>query len=170
MHYVILVLATLLRLIPHPYNVTPIASIGLFAGTWCDKRIAWLIPLIPLFIGDAISGFYNPLIMAFVYLGIALSAVIGRWMLATRRSFTRFGSAVFINALIFYLLTNFPVWLVYYPNTLAGLAECYIKGIPYFGYSLVGDSLFTTLIFGLHYLAMQASQRHGSEVSHQRQA
>ena len=148
MHYFILVLASLLRLLPHPFNVTPIGSIGLFAGSRCDRRIAWLIPLIPLFIGDAITGFYNPLIMMFVYAGIALSAVVGRALLAKKRSLTRFGSAVFINALIFYLVSNFPVWIVYYPDTLAGLVDCYIKAIPYFGYSLVGDSVFVTLIFG----------------------
>lgn len=154
MHYAILILATLLRLIPHPYNVTPIASIGLFAGTWCDKRIAWLIPLIPLFISDAIGGFYNPFVMMFVYAGIALSAVVGRLLLARKRTFTRFGSAIFINAMIFYLVSNFPIWIVYYPNTMAGLVDCYVKAIPYFGYSLVGDSVFVILIFGLHYLAM----------------
>ena len=87
MHYLVLVLATLLRLIPHPWNVTPIGSIGLFAGTWCKPSIAWLIPLIPLFIGDAITGFYNPAIMIFVYAGIAVSAVIGRWLLAKKRTF-----------------------------------------------------------------------------------
>ena len=97
--------------------------------------------------------------MAFVYAGFALSAVIGRLLLARKRTFTRFGSAVFINALIFYLVSNFPVWIVYYPNTMAGLVDCYVKGIPYFGYSLVGDSVFTVLIFGLHYLTMQYSEK-----------
>jgi len=159
MHYLILLLAALLRLIPHPYNITPIGSIGLFAGTWCDKRIAWLIPLIPLFIGDAITGFYNPLIMVFVYAGFALSAVVGRLLLSQKRTFTRFGSAVFLGSLIFYLLSNFPVWIVYYPNTLAGLIECYVMAIPYFGNSLVGNSMFTLLIFGLHYLALQYGKR-----------
>ena len=155
MHYFILILVALLRIIPHPFNVTPIGALGLFAGTWCDKRIAWLIPLIPLFISDAVGGFYSPLVMAFVYAGFALSAVIGRLLLARKRSLTRFGSAIFINALIFYLVSNFPIWLIYYPNTLAGLVECYVMGIPYFGYSLVGDTVFVVLIFGLHHLAME---------------
>lgn len=155
MHYVILVLAALLRLIPHPVNVTPIGSIGLFSGTWCDKRIAWAIPLIPLFLGDAVTGFYHPLIMLFVYAGIAISALIGRLLLAKKRTFTRFGAAIFINAMVFYLLSNFPVWVVYYPNTLAGLAECYFKAIPYLGYSLIGDSVFVSLLFGMHHVALR---------------
>ena len=135
MHYIFLVLAALLRLLPHPWNVTPIGSIGLFAGTWCDRRIAWLMPLVPLFIGDAITGFYDPLIMVFVYAGFAVSALVGRWLLAPKRNLLRFSSAVTINAVIFYLMSNFPVWLVYYPNTLAGLIECYVLGLPYLWHS-----------------------------------
>ncbi len=156
MHYVFLTLAALLRLIPHPWNITPIASIGLFAGTWCDRRIAWLIPLIPLLIGDLISGLYNPLIMIFVYTGIALSAVVGRLFLANKRNISRFAGAISVNALIFYLMSNFPVWWVYYPRSIAGLVECYVNAIPYLGYSLLGDSLFVTLIFGTHYMAKKS--------------
>jgi len=156
MHYIFLILATLLRLIPHPYNITPIASIGLFAGTWCDRRIAWLMPLIPLLIGDLITGLYNPLVMFFVYSGIALSAIVGRLFLARKRNFTRFAGAISVNVLLFYLLSNFPVWWVFYPHSFAGLIECYIKGIPYMGYSLLGDSLFVALIFGTHYLAQKS--------------
>ena len=159
MHYIFLVLAALLRLIPHPWNITPIGSIGLFAGTWCDRRIAWLIPLIPLFIGDAITGFYHPLIMVFVYVGFAISAVIGRVLLSQRRTLLRFGSAVTLNAVIFYLLSNFPVWLVYYPNTVAGLVECYVKGLPYLSYSMAGDAMFVSLIFGAHHLAQKYAPR-----------
>jgi len=155
MHYVFLTLAALLRLVPHPWNITPIASIGLFAGSWCDRRVAWLMPLIPLLIGDLITGLYDPLIMLFVYAGIGLSAVVGRLFLSRKRNILRFAGAISVNALIFYLLSNFPVWWVYYPHSITGLLECYIKAIPYLGYSVMGDSLFVTLIFGTHYLAQK---------------
>lgn len=155
MHYLFLILAALLRLIPHPWNITPIPSIGLFAGTWCDRRIAWMMPIIPLLIGDLITGGYNPLIMVFVYTGIALSAVIGRLFLSRKRTFTRFAGAITANALIFYTLSNFPVWWAYYDHSVAGLVECYIMAIPFLGYSLLGDSIFVILIFGTHYLAQK---------------
>ena len=155
MHYIFLTLAALLRLVPHAWNITPIASIGLFAGSYCDRRIAWLMPVIPLLIGDLISGFYNPLIMIFVYTGIALSAFVGRWFLQSKRNLSRFAGAISVNAILFYLLSNFPVWWVYYEHSAAGLLECYIKAIPYLGYSLLGDSLFVALIFGTHHLAQK---------------
>jgi hypothetical protein len=50
------------------------------------------------------------------------------------------------------------VWLVYYPSTAAGLAECYIKGLPYLGTMLVGDAVFVTLLFGLHHLAQKFTE------------
>lgn len=161
MQYVFLVLAALLRLVPHPWNVTPIGAIGLFAGTWCDRRIAWLMPLVPLFIGDAVRGFYDPFIMVFVYAGFALSAFIGRWLLSRKRSVMRFGGAIGINAVAFYVVSNVPVWLTYYPRSLAGLAECYLKGLPYLGNMLVGDAVFVLLIFGTHHLARRALARDG---------
>jgi len=157
MQYIFLVLAALLRLIPHPYNITPIPAIGLFAGSWCDRRIAWLMPLIPLLIGDLVTGGYNPLVMIFVYTGIAASALVGRLFLLHKRSFTRFAGAITVNALVFYLLSNFPVWWVYYQHSITGLVECYVKGIPFLGYSMLGDSLFVTLIFGTHHLAQRFS-------------
>lgn len=153
MHYLLITVAVLLRWLPHPWSVTPIGSIGLFAGAWCPPRFAWVFPLIPLAIGDAITGFYDWRIMVFVYAGVALSALWGRLFLAKRRSALRFGGAITVNAVVFYLLSNFPVWLVYYPNTLAGLAECYFKGLPFLRNQLIGDTVFVTLIFGAHWLA-----------------
>lgn len=155
MHYVVLVLAGLIRLIPHPWNFTPIGSIGLFAGTWCNPKIAWLVPLIPLFIGDMITGFYDPFIMVFVYAGFALSAVIGRLFLARKRTALRFGGAITVNAIVFYLVSNFPVWLTYYPRTAAGLVECYVKGLPYMGNMVLGDTVFVAILFGLYFLALK---------------
>ena len=155
MHYVILILAGLIRLIPHPWNFTPIGSIGLFAGTWCSPKIAWAIPLIPLFVGDLIGGFYDPFIMVFVYAGFALSAVIGRLFLARKRTALRFGGAVTVNAVVFYLVSNFPVWLTYYPRNVAGLIECYVMGLPYLGNMVLGDAVFVAILFGLQFGAMK---------------
>ncbi len=153
MKWIFLFLVAALRWVPHPWNVTPIGAVGLFAGAHCDRRVAWLMPLIPLAIGDALMGGYHPLVMVFVYAGFALSAVFGRLFLAEKRSALRFGGAITVNAIVFYLLSNFPVWLVYYPNTLAGLVECYAMGLPFLWKMMVGDALFVTLIFGGHWLA-----------------
>ena len=61
MNYLLLVLVGLARFVPHAMNVTPIGATALFAGATCPPRIAWLVPLIPLFLGDALIGFYDPI-------------------------------------------------------------------------------------------------------------
>jgi hypothetical protein len=55
--------------------------------------------------------------------------------------------------------------MVYYPNTFAGLIECYVNAIPYFASSMIGDCLFVILIFGVHYLALQFSRDEGVTVA-----
>jgi len=53
------------RLVPHPWNVTPIGAMALFGGAhFADKRLAVLIPLGALLIGDFVTGFH--ILMPFV--------------------------------------------------------------------------------------------------------
>jgi hypothetical protein len=35
-----------------------------------------------------------------------------------------------------------------YPRTAAGLMTCYDAGLPFFRHGVVGDLLFTTIMFG----------------------
>ncbi len=48
---------------------------------------------------------------------------------------------------MFFLLTNGAVWLMggWYPLTLAGLAECYLAGLPFYRWTILGDLFFTTI-------------------------
>jgi hypothetical protein len=39
-----------------------------------------------------------------------------------------------------------------YPPTLAGLAECYLNGLPYLGQAALADGAFCFVLFGLHAL------------------
>ena len=57
--------------------------------------------------------------------------------------------AVALNAGLFFLISNFGVWLEgFYPQTFAGLIECYVAGLPFLGYSLLGDSFYSIILFG----------------------
>jgi hypothetical protein len=53
------------------------------------------------------------------------------------------------------LITNFAVWwlLNSYPKTAAGLAACYLAGLPLFSNTLAGDAFYSTLFFGAFALA-----------------
>lgn len=144
-------LATILHLIPHPFGVSTIGATALYAGAYGNKRTAWLIPMIPLSIGVAISGWYDPVVMAFVFGGFSLSTIAGRWFLSKMRNYKRFGLAVLVGAGIFYLVSNFAMWWVgFYPRTAVGLVQCYINGLPFFGQAMLADAAYCFGLFGLH--------------------
>ena len=73
----------------------------------------------------------------------------------SRRSFWRVGAAALASSVLFYVVTNFGMWLFsgIYPRTLGGLEACYIAAIPYFGNTLVSDALYSAIFFGIFALA-----------------
>ena len=168
MTWVLILFAALCRALPHPFNVTPVGAIGLFAGANLPRRIAWAVPLVALLAGDLFLGFYDPVVMVSVYLGMALAAPIGRVLLKKekRKSLPRFVGAVAGASLTFFFVSNFGVWLASghggYPRTLAGLLECYAMGVPFFWRTLLGDGLYTVVLFGLQALvALREGEKKG---------
>ncbi|HEV3419353.1 MAG TPA: DUF6580 family putative transport protein, partial [Candidatus Acidoferrum sp.] len=50
---VMIVLAAVVRIMPHPWNFTPIGAMAIFSGSmFRDRRLAFLFPLAALFAGD----------------------------------------------------------------------------------------------------------------------
>jgi hypothetical protein len=148
-------LAALSRLLPHPPNVTPIAAMALIAGAYFrDRRIAFLLPIAAMFLSDLALGFviYGTAMLKFqlvVYFCMLIAVAIGR-LIRNHKSVLAIGSAIFGNAVMFYLVTNFAVWAwgALYPRTWNGLVTCYAVAIPFFRNSLLGDIAFGTVLFG----------------------
>jgi hypothetical protein len=140
-----------MRLYPHPVNFTPVAAIGLFTGAYISDRRVWLVPVMALLLSDAIIGFYQPLIMLFVYLGFAVSVLIGRVFLYKERTFVRISSSAVVSATVFFILSNFGVWFsgLYYPMTGSGLAQCFVLALPFFGNILCADLFYAIFLFGI---------------------
>ena len=150
MHKFVLAIATMAHLIPHPFGVSSVGATALYAGAH-GGRFFWATPLIPLTAGAILLGFYDPLVMAFVFGGFMLSTLAGRWLLRRRRSYGRYAAAIATGAVIFYVVSNFAIWLVgYYPPTAAGLAQCYLNGLPFLGQAMVADAAYCFVLFGLH--------------------
>jgi hypothetical protein len=157
--FAMIVLAAALRLAPHPWNFTPVGAIALFSGAMVrDRRLSFLFPLLVMFATDALIGFNK--LSPLVYASFLLSVLIGR-VLNEKPNPVRIGGATFLGALQFFLITNFGVWafLDSYPRTGAGLAACYIAGIPFFWNTLAGDTLYATLLFGSFALAERLAPR-----------
>lgn len=159
MNRFIIVLAWVIHWLPHPFGVSTIGATALYAGGYGPRTTAWLVPLAPLAAAALFTGGYPPQVMLCVFAGFALATIIGRGCLARQHSAPRFATAVAAGAGVFYLLSNFGVWMVYYPATWEGLLACYLAGLPFLGLSLLADTLYTGLLFGLHALAAARGRR-----------
>jgi len=150
---VLVLLAAALRILPHPWNFTPIGAMALFSGSvFRDKWQKFLFPLVALFAGDVVVGFHK--LMFVVYLSFMVSVVLGIWIGENRKPL-RIAGATLFGAIQFFLITNFAIWTTYttYPKTLAGLVACYVAAVPFFWNTLAGDVFYTALLFGGYALA-----------------
>jgi len=151
MRILVIAIATAIHLFPHPFGVSSIGALALYAGAHGPFRTAWLVPFIPLTLAAAVFGPYDVTVMAFVFAGYSAATIAGRWFLKRERGYGRFVGAVTTGAFIFYLVSNFSNWLVgYYPPTVAGLADCYLMGLPYLGQSMFADAAYCFVLFGVH--------------------
>src|SRR5215813_918538 len=150
---ILVLLAAVLRILPHPWNLTPIGAMALFSGSVFKERwLRFMFPLLALLAGDAVVGFHK--LMFVVYLCFVINVAIGI-RLGENRKPLRIAGATLLGAVQFFLITNFAVWTVFttYPKTLAGLATCYVAAIPFFWNTLAGDMIYTALLFGGYALA-----------------
>lgn len=139
--------AACVRILPHPWNFTPIGAMALFSGAKLNSRwAAFLFPLAALFVGDLFVGIHK--LMIVVYL--SFSVLIGRYF-RRKQSLAPLALATLIGSIQFFLLTNFAVWAfgyTAYPRSAPGLLTCYVAGIPYFANTFLGDSFYAVLFFG----------------------
>jgi hypothetical protein len=140
--------AACVRILPHPWNFTPVGAMALFGGAKLRRpRAAFLFPLSALFLGDLFIGFHS--LIPIIYASFCLSVLIGR-LFRNRQSFLPLSAATLFGATQFFLVTNFGIWALghTYPKSLAGLLSCYAAGIPFFGNTLAGDALYAVVLFG----------------------
>ena len=141
------------RLVPHLPNVVPITAIALFAAAYLSKRQAVLVFFLTMVISDVIIGFYQWQVMTVVYFSFFIVTMLGRY-LRNHISATRLLGLTLVSSLLFFITTNWAVWqfTTLYPRTFAGLMECYTLALPFLKNSLMGDVLYSGLLFGLVYL------------------
>ena len=136
------------RLIPHPYNFTPILAVGVFGGFYFKNFILSLFVVITsMFVGDLVIGFHST--MWAVYGAFGLIALLGIFVQNKINVISMIGASLGAS-LLFFAITNFAVWTTgaWYPATFSGLIECYIAAIPFFGKTIVSDLLFTGVFVG----------------------
>ena len=136
------------RLVPHPWNFTPIMAIGLFAGSDGKKTSTGVLAtLFALALSDAVLGFYPG--FWYVYGAALIPVLLGR-LIRTRTGAGAIVTAAVASSLSFFLITNFMVWATdrLYPHMMAGLSAGYLAGIPFYRNQVLGDAVYTVAIFG----------------------
>lgn len=136
------------RLVPHPWNFTPMIAIGLFAGSQARKAsTAILATLLALVVSDAVLGFYSG--FWYVYAAMLFPVLLGR-VIGNRAGAARISVAALASSLSFFVITNFMVWVTghLYPRSIGGLSECFLAGIPFYRNQALGDAVYTVALFG----------------------
>ena len=148
------------RLLPHIPNFTPIAAMALFGGVYfSDKRLAFIIPLLAMFISDVALelitgwGFHNTIV--YVYVAFILTSIIGLYVKRNTTASSILGASV-LSSLLFFIITNFGVWAATgMLGGAAGLGATYALGIPFFAPTVLGDLFFNALLFGAFFFAQK---------------
>jgi len=154
----LIIAAAFLRLVIGIPNVTPIAAIALFGGTYIKrKELALILPLAILLISDVFIGFYSPVLMAGVYGSFIIIGLLG-FLLRKKINILTVTTASVSASVIFFLATNFVVWVqgLWYPMTIEGLISCYYLALPFFRVELISTLAFSLFFFGSY--AMMTSK------------
>lgn len=145
---VLIFIGVLTRLLPHPPNFAPISAIALFGACYLPRKYAFLIPVGALLVSDLFLGFYG-FSMFFVYGSFILTGLIGLWLKQNRSLYCLLVAAI-TSSILFYLITNFGVWLdpgSSYTKDLTGLLNSYILALPFFKNTILGDLFYSGLFF-----------------------
>ena len=169
--YLLIVLAVLTRVMPHPgwFNFTAVGGSLLFFGARRPLRQA-ILPVIALMVTDyylTVFAYNYPFRVQdylLTWTWYAAVLVLGRLLLADRRSVGRVAAGVVLSSTSFFLATNFAAWMALglYPRNGAGLMAAYAAGLPFYRNDLLSTGLVAGLAFGLPALVRQF--RHHADV------
>lgn len=149
----LLALGIAARLVPHPWNATPVMAIALFAGAYLPRRWAIVLPWLVVAATDLVLGWHRTI--PFTWGAFMLTGMLG-WWVRQRPGVARIAAGTGGGSLLFFVVTNFGVWLAgdhLYPLTAEGLRQCYVAAIPFFRTALLGDAVYAAALFGGYALA-----------------
>ncbi len=129
------------RFIPHPPNFTSLIALSFYVPAILG--LSYIPAVILSFaITDIVIGYHTGTF--FTWGSVFLIGMISQSF--SKTLITRLSGAL-IGALIFFLVTNFGVWVSgMYGYTVSGFIDCYFLAIPFFAYSLISTLMFTIII------------------------
>jgi hypothetical protein len=174
-------LLAMTRLLPHPWNFTPLVAITLFSGSYLPKPWMGLALAVgAMFISDLLinmsiqsgfsGGYWSSTTPVGVYLGILVIWMAGSY-LRGRTSVSSVLLATLFSSVVFYIISNSLVWVgnPNYAQSLSGWAVCLLAGVPFiqnewglalgsfFFNQIIGDLFYSGVLYGSFYLINQRS-------------
>ncbi len=143
----LLIIGVAARFLPHAPNFSPILAIALFGGVYLRRSQALWLPLVLMMVTDLVLGLH--MTIPFTWGCVFASGLIGLWMRKTPNAFRIFTGAV-TSAVLFFVVTNFGSWLVFYPLTREGFLSCYTLAIPFFRMTILSTLAYTCVLFGVY--------------------
>lgn len=145
-------LVMLLRIIPHPFNFTPMGAMGIFGGSKLRGWKACVLPIALMVASDVALWVYADFDSRYlfhwssVYVCASLLVYVGIGrLLRDRASPLKVFGASLLGSLQFFLITNFCVWLLQpfeslegvpanniYSRDLPGILACFAEALPFF--------------------------------------
>ena len=170
----LIVIASLYRVMPgRPYGFAPQIAMAIFGGAVIkDKKFAFLLPILAMFISDTlyqllyingigkIYGFYNGQVLNYIL--FAGLTVFGFFI--KNFNVKKIAIASLAAPTAYFLVSNFLVWAsssplagLGRPKTFAGLMMCYGDGLPFYLWSLAATFIFSAVFFGSYYFMTRPS-------------
>jgi hypothetical protein len=170
----LIVIASLYRIMPgRPYGFAPQIAMAIFGGAIIkDKKLAFLLPLLAMFVSDCLYqllyingvgtmyGFYEGQVLNYILFGGL--TVFGFFI--KKLNVKRIAIASVAAPTAYFLASNFFVWAsssplagLGRPKTFAGLMMCYADGLPFYPWSVASTFVFSAILFGSYYLMTKRS-------------
>ena len=133
------------RFVPHPPNFTSLIALSFYVPLIFGLFYLPIV-IISFALTDLFFGFHQTLF--FTWGSILLIGLISKYFF---NSLIKRLAGALTGAVIFYLITNFGVWLTgSYPLGLEGLIMSYFAGLPFFAYTLISTIVFSAIIEALY--------------------
>ncbi len=157
-----ILVAAISRLVLYPYNFSPIIGMALFSGAVIkDKKLAFLMPLLAMFISDVLFEVFK---VAPGFWGWGQILHYGLYALITCFGFLlkkiNVANVIVFSVLStagFYLLSNSISFFVdlqvyhYYAHSFGGYIDCMYAGLPFMEKGLFVDLGYCAILFGGYY-------------------
>lgn len=177
----LIVVASLYRIMPgRPYGFAPQIAMAIFAGAIIkDKKFAFLLPLLSMFVSDALyeilfrngvgnmPGFYDGQIINY----ILFTSLTLFGFLIKNFNVGRIAIAAIAAPTTYFIISNFLVWAsssplagLGRPKTFGGLMLCFSDGLPFYPWSVAATFIFSAILFGSYYLIARNSMQPAREV------